>query len=121
MPVGNKHGESAQRIFYPGFDGGLNLAVPAEVMPKNELKAAMNVMFDRSTGAMTTRGGLLWSGRFDAQIGQVVEVCTVAADVAVCAKVLVLLVHVAPAGPLLRRNACDLSPRRCLSLPPALA
>ena len=36
----NKH-SNAQRIFYPTFDGGLNLEVPPESMSKNELKEAV--------------------------------------------------------------------------------
>ena len=69
----NKH-NNAQRIFYPSFDGGLNLSVPAESMSKNELKEALNVEFSHSTGAMRVRGGLVWSGRFDNEIDSVVPV-----------------------------------------------
>lgn len=47
-----------QRIFYPSFDGGLNLSVPPESMSRNELKEAVNVEYSSSTGAMTVRGGL---------------------------------------------------------------
>ncbi|MBQ6002189.1 MAG: hypothetical protein IJL18_04985 [Synergistaceae bacterium] len=47
-----------QRIFYPSFDGGLNLSVPPESMNRNELKEAVNVEYSPSTGAMTVRGGL---------------------------------------------------------------
>lgn len=64
MPVSNFH-KNAQRIVYPAFDGGLNLSVPPESLNKNELKEAVNVEFSPSTGAMTVRGGLVWSGRFD--------------------------------------------------------
>lgn len=63
MPVSNFH-KNAQRVFYPTFDGGLNLAVPPESLAKNELKVATNVEFSPSTGAMTVRGGLVWYGRF---------------------------------------------------------
>ncbi len=73
-PVSNFHGEAAQRIFYPGFDGGLNLAVPSESMSKNELKEALNVEFSHLTGAMRVRGGLVWSGRFKNAIDCVVPV-----------------------------------------------
>ena len=62
-PVSNKH-SNAQRVFYSGFDGGLNLSVPNEALPKNELKEAMNVEFSPLTGCMKVRGGLVWSGRF---------------------------------------------------------
>lgn len=72
--LSNKHGEAAQRIFYPAFDGGLNLAVPSESMAKNELKEALNVEFSHATGAMTVRGGLVWSGRFATRIESVVPV-----------------------------------------------
>lgn len=47
-----------QRIFYPSFNGGLNLSVPPESLQKNELKEAVNVSFSPVTGAMTVRGGL---------------------------------------------------------------
>ena len=75
MPtLSNKHGEAVQRLFYPTFDGGLNLAVPPESMSRNELKEAINVEFSHSTGAMTVRGGLVWSGRFDNTVECVVPV-----------------------------------------------
>ena len=67
----NKHA-NAQRVFYSGFDGGLNLSVPSE--RKNELKEAVNVEFSPLTGSMRVRGGLLWSGRFDAEIRDIVPV-----------------------------------------------
>lgn len=67
MPVSNFH-KNAQRVFYPAFDGGLNLSVPPETLQKNELKEAINVEFSPSTGAMTVRGGMVWSGRFDSEI-----------------------------------------------------
>lgn len=64
MPtLSNKHA-NAQRMFYPGFDGGLNLSVPSESMAKNELKEAVNIEFSPLTGCMKVRGGLVWSGRF---------------------------------------------------------
>ena len=69
----NKH-SNAQRIFYPTFDGGLNLSVPAESLSKNELKEALNIEFSHSTGAMRVRGGLVWSGRFENEIDSVVPV-----------------------------------------------
>ena len=69
----NKH-TNAQRVFYPGFDGGLNLSVPSESLPKNELKEAVNVEFSPLTGSMRVRGGLLWSGSFDTAVGDVVPV-----------------------------------------------
>ena len=69
----NKHA-NAQRVFYSGFDGGLNLSVPSESLPKNELKEAVNVEFSPLTGSMRVRGGLLWSGRFDAEIRDIVPV-----------------------------------------------
>ena len=64
MPVSNFH-SNTQRVFYSGFDGGLNLSVPNESLPKNELKEAVNVEFSPLTGSMKVRGGLVWSGRFD--------------------------------------------------------
>ena len=73
MAVSNFH-KNAQRIFYPAFDGGLNLSVPPESLQKNELKEAINVEFSPSTGAMTVRGGMVWSGRFDSGIDRVVPV-----------------------------------------------
>lgn len=73
-PVSNFHGKAAQRIFYPTFDGGLNLAVPPESMSRNELKEARNIEFSHLTGAMRVRGGLVWSGRFDHEIDYVVPV-----------------------------------------------
>ena len=69
----NKH-QNVQRVFYSGFDGGLNLSVPSESLPKNELKEAVNVEFSPLTGSMKVRGGLLWSGRFDAEVTDVVPV-----------------------------------------------
>ena len=67
MPtVSSKHA-NAQRVFYAGFDGGLNLSVPNESLPKNELKEAVNVEFSPLTGSMKVRGGLVWSGRFEQQ------------------------------------------------------
>ena len=62
--VNNKH-TNVQRVFYSGFDGGLNLSVPNEALPKNELKEAVNVEFSPLTGCMKVRGGLVWSGRFE--------------------------------------------------------
>ena len=74
MPtVSNKHGNS-QQIFYGSLDGGLNLAVPNESLPRNELKEALNVEFSPLTGAMRVRGGLVWSGRFEADVDFVVPV-----------------------------------------------
>ena len=73
MPVSNKH-SNAQRVFYSGFDGGLNLSVPSENLPKNELKEAVNVEFSPLTGSMKVRGGLVWSGKFDNEICDVVPV-----------------------------------------------
>ena len=72
--LANKHGKRAQRVFYPTFDGGLNLSVPSESMSKNELKEALNVEFSHLTGAMRVRGGLVWSGRFNDEIDCVVPV-----------------------------------------------
>ena len=75
MPTrSDKHGEGLQRVFYPGFDGGLDLAVPNETLPKNELKEALNVEFSSAIGAMRVRGGLVWSGRFEHKIKAVVPV-----------------------------------------------
>lgn len=71
--VSNKH-KNAQRISYPSFNGGLNLSVPPESLERNELKIAENVEFSPMTGAMTVRGGLVWSGRFDSEIDCVVPV-----------------------------------------------
>ena len=73
MPVSNKHNGS-QRVFYSGFDGGLNLSVPNESLPKNELKEAVNVEFSPLTGSMKVRGGLVWSGRFDSEVSDVVPI-----------------------------------------------
>lgn len=73
MPVSNKH-SNAQRVFYAGFDGGLNLSVPSESLPKNELKEAVNVEFSPLTGSMKVRGGLVWSGKFDREICDVVPI-----------------------------------------------
>ena len=73
MPVSDFH-KNTQRIFYPSFNGGLNLSVPPESLEKNELKVAENVEFSPSTGAMTVRGGMVWSGRFDSEIDCVVPV-----------------------------------------------
>ena len=74
MPtLSNKHA-NAQRVFYPGFNGGLNLSVPNESVPKNELKEALNVEFSSLTGSMKVRGGLVWSGHFDREIIDVVPV-----------------------------------------------
>ena len=68
--ISNKH-KNAQRIFYPSFDGGLNLSVPPESLARNELKEAVNVEFSPTTGAMTVRGGLVWSGSFGGEIDSV--------------------------------------------------
>ena len=74
MPtVSSKH-SNAQRIFYPTFNGGLNLAVPNESMNRNELKEALNVEFSHLTGSLRVRGGLVWSGRFNDEIDAVVPV-----------------------------------------------
>ena len=73
MPVSNFH-SNAERVFYSGFDGGLNLAVPNESLAKNELKEALNVEFSPLTGAMKVRGGLVWSGRFDYNVDFAVPV-----------------------------------------------
>lgn len=48
--------------------------MPPETLQKNELKEAINVEFSPSTGAMTVRGGMVWSGRFDSEIDRVVPV-----------------------------------------------
>ena len=74
----NKHNDGrnvlAQRVFYPSFDGGLNLGVPSESLAKNELKEAVNVEFSALTGAMTVRGGLVWSAMFDSDVDFIVPV-----------------------------------------------
>ena len=77
--VSNKHlygnGQArSKQEFYPTLDGGLNLSVPNESLPKNELKEALNVEFSHSTGALTVRGGLVWSCRFASDIDFVVPV-----------------------------------------------
>ena len=73
MPVSNFH-KNAQRIFYPSFDGGLNLSVPPESLSRNELKEAVIVEFSTNTGAMTVRGGLVWSAEFKYDIDAAVPV-----------------------------------------------
>ena len=70
----DKHGEALQRVFYSGFDGGLNLAVPNESLAKNELKEALNVEFSPLKGVLQVRGGLVWSGRFNDEVTDVVPV-----------------------------------------------
>ena len=63
MPTrANKHGGAAERKFYPAFDGGLNLAAPAESIAPNELREAVNVEFSPATGSLRVRGGLVWTG-----------------------------------------------------------
>ena len=75
MPVrSNKHGEAAERKFYPAFDGGLNLAAPAESIAPNELREAVNVEFSPSTGALRVRGGLVWTGGLGSQVLDAVPV-----------------------------------------------
>ena len=74
MPILSSKHPNTQRIFYPSFNGGLNLAVPSESMNRNELKEAMNVEFSHLTGALRVRGGLVWSGRFNDEIDFVVPV-----------------------------------------------
>ena len=74
MPLSNKHGDRAGRIFCPAFNKGLDLSMPAESIELGALKEAMNVEFSRSTGAMSVRGGLVWNGRFDMEIDQVIDV-----------------------------------------------
>ena len=71
--VSNKHA-NAQRVFYPSFNGGLNLSVPGETLAKNELREAINVEFSPITGSMRVRGGLVWSGQFNSEIDFVVPV-----------------------------------------------
>ncbi len=74
MPTpSNKH-VNAQQKFYPAFDGGLNLSVPAESMNPNELKEALNVEFSNLTGSMRVRGGLVWSARFEREVDSIVPV-----------------------------------------------
>lgn len=65
---------SSNREFYPTFDGGLNLSVPNESLAKNELKEALNVEFSHGTGALTVRGGLVWSGNIDGGVNDVVPI-----------------------------------------------
>ena len=65
---------NAQRVFYPGFDGGLNLSVPNESLAQNELKEALNVEFSNLTGALRVRGGLVWTGKFKRSISEAVPV-----------------------------------------------
>ena len=50
------------------------MSVPPESLQRNELKEAVNVEFSPSTGAMTVRGGMVWSGRFDSEIDCIVPV-----------------------------------------------
>lgn len=74
MPtLSNKHA-NVQRIVYPGFSGGLNLSVSSENLAKNELKEAKNVEFSTRTGSIRVRGGLSWSGKFDATVMSVVPI-----------------------------------------------
>lgn len=74
MPIASNKHKNVQRIFYPSFDGGLNLSVPPESLQRNELKEAVNVEFSPVTGAMTVRGGMVWSGRFSGEIDCIVPV-----------------------------------------------
>lgn len=73
MPVSNKHA-NAERIFYPAFDGGLNLSAPAESIAKNELREAVNVEFSSITGSLRVRGGLVWSGDFESPVYDAAEI-----------------------------------------------
>ena len=73
MRVSNFH-RTAERVIYPSFSGGLNLSVPPESLGKEELQEALNVEYSPSSGAMTVRGGLVWSGRFDAVLDGVLPV-----------------------------------------------
>lgn len=74
MPLPMSKHVNAERAFYPAFDGGLNLSVPNESLAKNELKEALNVEFSPLTGSLRVRGGLVWSGRFNGVISDVVPV-----------------------------------------------
>lgn len=75
MPTrANKHGGAAERKFYPAFDGGLNLAAPAESIAPNELREAVNVEFSPATGSLRVRGGLVWTGGLGAEVLDVVPV-----------------------------------------------
>ena len=70
MPIrGDKHGERAERVFYPDFLGGLDFAAPVESIARNELREAVNVAFSPLTGSMRVRGGLVWSGRLPFEAG----------------------------------------------------
>ena len=71
--LSNKHA-NAERIFYPSFDGGLNLSVPPESLQRNELRKALNVEFSPLSGVLRVRGGLCWSGRFVVKVQSVVNV-----------------------------------------------
>ncbi len=74
MPLLTGKHPNAQRVIYPSFDGGLNLSVPNESLAQNELKEALNVEFSNLTGSLRVRGGLVWTGRFNGEIGEAVPV-----------------------------------------------
>ena len=73
MPtVANKHSE-VRRIFYPRFDGGLNLSASPETIAINELRDALNVEVSQVTGKLKVRGGLVWNNRFSLDSGDNVK------------------------------------------------
>lgn len=59
MPrIANKH-SNAEPILYGDFSGGLNISVPAETVAKNEMQVCDNFEYNRDTGALKLRGGLV--------------------------------------------------------------
>lgn len=74
MPLRSDKHSATERLFYPRFDGGLNLSVPAESLAPNELREALNVEFSPLSGSMRVRGGLVWSGDFPDDVTEAVPV-----------------------------------------------
>ena len=70
----DKHGQRTERIFYPAFDGGLNLSVPPESLAKNELQEAINVEVSQDTGKLKVRGGLRFLKTLDFNVEEIIPI-----------------------------------------------
>lgn len=63
----NKHA-NAEQVLYNSFLGGLNLAVPAEYVGRDEMQLCENFEYDAKTGALKLRSGLVLMGTMAEEI-----------------------------------------------------
>lgn len=81
--LSNKHA-NAEQVMYNSFIGGLNLSVPAEYVGTTEMQLAKNFEYDKRTGALKLRSGLVLMGTLEYDITGLAPVTGTSALLARC-------------------------------------